>query len=301
VRVIRRLEERGLSSAIVEGFASSGSRYMVAMDADLQHDIKTLQKFLEAFREGNDIVVGSRKTEGGGISEWSNLRRFASWTATQLANLVVRNNVSDPMSGFFGLTKEHFESISSKVDPRGFKLLLDILAKSPKAKIKEIGYIFHSRIYGKSKLNTNVILDYFIALYTLSLGKYIPLRFVKYSLIGLSGVAVNQGGLFLGKSVLQFLDSQSILLGIELSIISNYLLNNFWTFADYRHRGWSILGGMISFHIVSLAGAVINLSAAMFLSSQFELNLYLANLAGIALATIWNYRINFQMTWKHEL
>jgi dolichol-phosphate mannosyltransferase len=302
VQVVRRLHESGLSSAIIEGFSIADSRYMVVMDADLQHDEKILPRFLKGFMEDNyDIIIGSRKTDGGEIAEWSFIRRFISWVATQMAHFILKNNVTDPMSGFFGVSKSILETSTGKINPRGFKLLLEILAHNPGVQILEIGYSFQKRIHGKSKLNTNVIVDYLIALYELSLGKYIPLRFIRFSIIGVSGLVVNQAGVWAGMNLLNLTEYYSLVVGIELSLISNYFLNNFWTFHDYRHKGLKMISGVILYHIISLTGAVINYSTAILFINRFQLNIYISNFIGVMISAVWNYRINFQVTWKKEL
>jgi len=301
IQVIRRLNQKGLSSAILEGFGSSNSKWMVVMDADLQHDEKILPSFIKAFDEGFDIVIGSRKTAGGRIGQWSPLRKTISWIATKLALLIIKNNVSDPMSGFFGIRKEIFENSINKINPRGFKLLLELLAHNPNSRIREIGFTFNQRQYGKSKLDTNVIIDYMEALYDLSLGKYLPLRFVKYSLIGAIGLGVYQSFIWIGINLLKISMNFSLALGIEAAIFSNYFLNNFWTFKDYRHRGIHLFRGIFSFHMISLAGIIINYSSSFLLIYQLNLNIYLASIIGALLSTLWNFRINFQITWKKEL
>ncbi|MDH4263505.1 MAG: glycosyltransferase family 2 protein [Spirochaetia bacterium] len=301
IQVIRRMNNRGLSTAIMEGFASSSSKWVVVMDADLQHDEKILTHFYNEFSNGYDIIIGSRKIAGGSISEWSFLRRIISWIATKMAFIVIKNNVSDPMSGFFGITKEMFESSIHKINPRGFKLLLELLAHNPSAKVFEIGYTFNKRIHGKSKLDSNIIFDYLAALYDLSFGKYLPLRLFKYLVTGLTGLIVNQFGIWLGLNIFHLSNNYAIALAIECSIVNNYFINNFWTFRDYRHRGIQIIPGLISFQFVSLAGAVINYSSTLFFISQLAINIYLANIGGIILSTLWNYRMNFQVTWKKEL
>jgi dolichol-phosphate mannosyltransferase len=301
IQVIRRLNTKGLSSAISEGFGSSNSKWMVVMDADLQHDEKILVEFARSFEQGYDIVVGSRKTAGGSIGEWNFLRRVISWIATKMAFFIIKNNVSDPMSGFFGIRKEVFENSIDKINPRGFKLLLELLAHNPNAKTHEIGFTFNKRQYGKSKLNTNVIVDYMEAMYDLSFGKYLPLRFVKYSIIGLIGLFVYQVSIWVGLNLLGISKYYSLALGIEAAILSNYFFNNFWTFRDYRHKSIHIVSGLFSYHLISLAGVVINYSSTVLLMSQYAINIYMASIIGAVLSTLWNYRMNFQITWKKEI
>lgn len=299
LHVIRRINERGLGSAITAGFASGRGEYLAVMDADMQHDELALRGFVEALQAGADVVVGTRYSQGGAMSDWPVYRRVISRVATGLAQWVLPNTVSDPMSGFFALRRSFFEEIAPHLMQRGFKLLLSVLYLSRGRRVAEVGYTFRSRQYGQTKLTGTVILDYLIMLYELRFGRLLPLRFVKYCLVGGSGVFVNQVGLLAGKALLHLPDAQALPVGIELSILTNFLLNNYWTFRDVKLRGGAgLLRGLISFNVICLAGALINYSVALWVSTQFGASIYWANLLGIALATAWNYVININVTWQ---
>ena len=299
LRVIRRMSHRGLGPAVVDGFTAATGDFLIVMDADLQHDESVLSKFISAFDAGAELVVGSRKIDGGGIEDWSRARRFVSWTATQMARLVLPSTMTDPMSGFFGVRRELFAELKSEINPRGFKILLEIASKCKRRQIAEVGYVFRGRIHGESKLSAKVMSQYLLALYELSLGHYIPLRFVRYGMVGLSGVLVNLSGLWFGKNILEFDARTATAMGIEISIFTNFLLNNFWTFSDARIAGAKKLFlGIARFHIVCATGALINFAIAQYLNSAGQANHYFADLFGIAVATAWNYFINTRITWR---
>ncbi len=301
LRVLRRMVNKGLSPAVMDGFRAAAGTYMVVMDADMQHDEKVLPEFVEKFRAGADIVVGTRKASGGSIEGWSRRRRFISWGATLLAKFFLPRSPSDPMSGYFGISRDLYHEIADKINPRGFKILLEILSHSCNKKLEEVGYTFSPRVHGESKLSGSVILQYLIGLYDIRFGKIIPLRFIKYGMVGASGVVVNQAGLYLGKAFLSMANENSLLMGIEVSIISNYFLNNYFTFADRHRKGFrGQFYGLFLFHLVSIAGAVINYAVAILFSEGFGMNIYIANLIGIALATVWNFMLNIQWTWKEK-
>ena len=313
VHTIRRLEERGLSSAIVTGFAAAKGDYFLVMDADMQHDETVVPQFIEHFKNGSDIVVGSRKSNGGKIENWSAIRKFISWTASILAKVLLTKQCTDPMSGFFGITRDVFYATEHKINPRGFKILLEFLVHGKKYKITEVGYTFKSRQYGESKLSTSVIFDYLIALYDLKFGKIIPRSFIKYSLVGVSGVFVNTLGLWLGNNILNIpqelfislsfftspvvIHDISLLLGIEMSLISNFFINHYWTFRD-KNKMSKVFKPFLQFHLVCLFGAIINYAVALYFNSNFGINLYISNIIGIVIATIWNYFMNITFTWK---
>lgn len=301
IQAIKRIHEKGLSSAVIHGFSAARGKYFIVMDADMQHDETVLGIFVKKFDNGADVIVGTRKADGGGIENWSASRRFISWGATMLAKITLRQTTSDPMSGFFGITRQLFDRIADKMNPRGFKILLEVLHHANNAKIEEIGYVFKPRQFGESKLSGSVMVSYLVGLYELRFGKLLPLRFIKYSLVGLSGVAVNQGFLWAGKSLLGYTDDYALIIGIEASILSNFLLNNYFTFRDVRITGaLNLLKGLIWFNIICLAGAFINYGTALLLTEKLGMNIYLTNLIGIALATAWNYLINIQVTWRQR-
>lgn len=298
LKVVHRVHARGLSSAVMDGFAVAQGKYFVVMDADLQHDESALNQFLEAFQSGAEIVVGSRKVAGGGVEDWSLIRRFVSFGATLVANFALSHTVTDPMSGFFGVRRELYEQLATKINPKGFKILLEFISRAKGAKVVEIGYIFRGRLHGESKLSTGVMFEFIEALYELSYGKWLPARFLKYLIVGLTGVICNQSALWVGKNFFMLPDTKALAVAIEFSIITNFILNNYWTFRKVRIRGTlPMIRGFLSFNTICLAGAIINYSVGVLLSTEVGLGLYGANLIGILLATFWNYMINSQITW----
>ena len=300
VRVIRRTHDKGLSSAIVAGFAAGKGDALIVMDADMQHDENILPKMLETLEEGFHIVVGSRKTEDGGVENWAFYRKIISWIASCMARIALPVGVKDPMSGYFGLTKDVFEKLAPGINPRGFKILMEFIAKSQGLRIKEIGYIFRDRQFGESKLSPSVMINYLISLYELTLGKLVSIQFLKYSIVGFVGVLVNQWGLWLGIQPLDLSKEYALILGIEMSIITNFIFNNYWTFREKSLRKTSdFLTGLAKFNFICFTGAGVNYGVALFLSTKLGIDIYLSNLIGIGVSTVWNYMINVRVTWEN--
>ncbi|MES2615035.1 MAG: glycosyltransferase [Bdellovibrionota bacterium] len=298
IRVIRRLHDRGLSSAVLAGFAVAEGDYLAVMDADLQHDEQILPQFIEQFLLGADIVVGSRKVEGGGVQDWSVIRKFISWVATVMAKIALRHPVTDPMSGFFALRKEVYSAHKNEINPKGFKILLEFLARAKNSNIQEVGYTFKGRVYGESKLSHKVIFDYLKALYELSIGHYIPVRFLKYAIVGFSGLIVSSLILFICKQI-GFSTAESVAASIEVSIITNFILNNYWTFKENQlKKPWPLFRGFVTFQAICLSGAIINQAITLKFSAGDAMNLYIANALGYIVAAVWNYAINVGITWK---
>jgi len=299
LRVIRRVHEKGLSSAVLMGFSISEGDVLAVIDADLQHDEKILPQFVQAFLNGADIVIGSRKAQGGHIENWNPMRRLMSWIATQMAKLVLQQPVTDPMSGFFAIRKEIYQTYKDKINPRGFKILLEFLARAKNAHTQEIGYTFQGRIHGESKLSNRVIYDYLHALYTLSVGQYVSLNFLKYVAVGLSGLVVSYLVLLLGLNVFSLSKNVAVNLSIEVSIVTNFVLNNLWTFRENKLSNFfPFLRGMFTFHAICLSGAVINHMIALKAQEYLGHNLYFSNGIGYVIAAFWNYAINVKVTWN---
>lgn len=165
VRVIRRVGRRGLSSAVIEGFQAAKGDVLAAADADGQHDFTLLPKLYGAVRERGGIAVGSRYVPGGSVGEWDERRQLLSRLATRLAIRLCRVKVSDPMSGFFAVSRVTFETAAPLLHPRGFKILLDILLHIPsETPATELPYTFRVRTRGASKLSLWVQIQFLIAL-----------------------------------------------------------------------------------------------------------------------------------------
>ena len=159
VRVYRRINKKGLASAILDGIARASYENVIVMDADLQHPPNILVAMIEALQK-YELVIASRYVRGGGVEHWSKHRLLISKVATLLAHILLprTRGICDPMSGYFGLKKWIIRGV--KLNVLGYKLLLEIIVKGKYRRVKEIPYVFKQRIYGESKLSRNTILDY---------------------------------------------------------------------------------------------------------------------------------------------
>ena len=167
VRVLRRTKDRGLARAVVDGFTHARGKAVACIDADLQHDPAILPKMLQALRDGAQMVVGSRYVAGGGTANWNWRRRFTSWVASRMADFSLGIPLHDPMSGYFLLRREDFLPLRGRLNPDGFKILLEIAAHLPPARVCEVPYTFRCRRAGKSKLSSRVVFAYIFQLFRL--------------------------------------------------------------------------------------------------------------------------------------
>jgi len=299
VRCIQRIGRRGLSTACVEGMLSSSSPYFAVLDGDCQHDETLLPRMLEILRADEaDLVVGSRYMNGGGIGSWDHSRARISRFATRLSKSVIKHELSDPMSGFFAIRRETLEAAVRGLSGIGFKILLDLVASSPRAvRLKELPYEFRTRHAGESKMDSQAVWDYLMLLADKAFGRFIPVRFVAFALVGAIGVLVH----FAALSVL----FQSMSLSFTISqagaaivaMVSNFVLNNALTFRDKRLKGWRWVKGLSSFTLTCSLGALANVGVASYLFKQHTL-WQLSALAGIAVGAVWNYAMTATFTWN---
>src|SRR5204863_10138402 len=107
IRCIRRIGRRGLSSACIEGMLASAASTIVVIDADLQHDETKIPEMFEALHaQDAHLVIASRYIEGGTVGQWNRTRATMSRIATRISQIVCRQSLGDPMSGFFMVRAE---------------------------------------------------------------------------------------------------------------------------------------------------------------------------------------------------
>lgn len=314
LRVMRRQQEQGLSTAVIRGWQVAQGEIIGVIDGDLQHPPETLLKLLTAMQEGADLAVASRHIEGGGVSNWHLMRRILSRGAQILGLLIlpkVVGRVSDPMSGYFLVRRSAIAGRS--LNPKGYKILLEVLGRGEIQQVAEVGYVFQERQEGESKVTWRQYVDYILHLLKLrSRGRIsrlrrrwkFPLRrFLKFGLVGLSGVVVDQ--------LLLFLLSDPIMLGLgltrskflaaEVAILNNFFWNDRWTFRDLSQtqQGWQpLFKRLLKFNLICLAGLFLNVVLLNLFFNQFGINRYVANLLAIAIVTLWNFWVNLKLSWR---
>jgi dolichol-phosphate mannosyltransferase len=159
VRALHRPGKMGLSSGVIDGWktARPQSRALGAMDADFSHDINVLPAMVAALESGGyGLAVGSRYVPGGGIANWPKRRIVTSRVACMLARPLT--SVRDVTSGYFLVKREALDGV--ELDPIGFKIGLEVIAKAHYGKAVEIPYVFKDRVVGESKLNQKEIVNY---------------------------------------------------------------------------------------------------------------------------------------------
>ncbi len=150
IRLLQRAGKLGLGTAVADGFRLAEGDYWIMMDADLSHRPEELPKMLRALSDA-DIVIGSRYVAGGGVQNWPLWRQAVSRGASGMGRVIVGLSVRDLTSGFGAFRRRWMEPLLPDLNPKGFKLLLEILARSRGARVRETPITFVDRQNGRSK------------------------------------------------------------------------------------------------------------------------------------------------------
>ncbi len=300
LRVVVREKERGLATAIIEGMRRARGRYIVVMDADLQHPPEKVRELYRvAIETGADVVVASRYARGGGVKGWSRLRLLMSRTASLLAYLLVPESkaTTDIMSGFFLVSRRLVEGRLGELRPRGYKILLEIIGRLKPGRIAEVPYVFGERERGESKLGFKTILDY--VLHVLDLNEW---RVVKNAVVGISGVVVLLATLHLLSDVAGVQALLAYPIALEASIVNNFSWNEAWVFRRRRTGGFrGTVKRFAKYHLAVALGAVTNYTVFALLHGFLGFGKYLSSLAGVAAGWIANYSFSEQVVWRARL
>uniref|UniRef100_A0A7C4QLT3 M20/M25/M40 family metallo-hydrolase n=1 Tax=Schlesneria paludicola TaxID=360056 RepID=A0A7C4QLT3_9PLAN len=274
VRLIVRRNERGLSSAVLCGMRAARGRVLVCMDADLSHPPEALveligpllseegpplgdtpERAVHSTADRPDFVIGSRYVAGGrtdddwGLFRWLN-SRVATWLALPLVN------VRDPMSGFFALRRRDFLAAADELNPIGYKIGLELLVKCGCRRVREVPIHFRNRLHGESKLSLREQWNYVRHLARLYSFRYRELTsFVRFGLVGTSGIAVDLGllALLLACGVGH---AWAAALAIWGAMTWNFAWNRRWTFAAVGRA--PVLRQYLQFCASCLLGGLIN-------------------------------------------
>ncbi|MBT4277475.1 polyprenol monophosphomannose synthase [Candidatus Falkowbacteria bacterium] len=177
IKVIHRKGKLGLGSAYIAGFKyalKNQADLIFEMDADFSHNPKDIPRFLEEIKNGNEVVLGSRKIEQGEIKDWNLWRHFCSNGAMLFSRILLRLKTKDVTTGFRCYKREALESLNLdniKSNGYAFQEEMIYLCEKKDFKIKEIPITFIDRKYGKSKLAFKDIIEFFIKIVRLKISR----------------------------------------------------------------------------------------------------------------------------------
>jgi len=287
VQLVIRKNEGGLSSAVIRGFEEAKGNILCVMDADLSHPSEVIPKLIEPIKSGQgELIIASRYLSGAGVKGWKLKRKVISKGATLLAKFIT--NTKDPMSGFFALKRSVIGRV--ELNPKGYKIGLEIIAKGNYSRVIEVPYVFQDRKYGESKLTNKVMREYVAHLFSLIFTKNSLFRqFFKFCVVGAIGTIINLAILY---SLVEWLFVWYILaaaIAFGVAVTSNYILNKIWTF-HYKTTSASVFfGSYAKFISISIIGLVINLAILYVLVEYFHIWYIFSQIIAIGIATLWNY------------
>ena len=298
-------EKKGLGDAYKRGidFAITklGADLIIQMDADGQHDPSLIKSFVRLTKQ-YDVVIGSRFVEGGSTPDFSVRRLFLS----KLGNCLVRYLggayvIKDCTSGYRVIRREALERCQlSQFPTKGYSfqswLICELLREG--AVVKEMPITFKPRLAGKSKLSFSDQLEFITNILRIRFGN--SEDFIKYCIVGSSGVLVNLGAYYFLTRFLNVSLFLSSPIAIEISIITNFLLNNFWTFKN-RQVNRSLSSRFLAFHIVAGFAGIINYLCFLVIVYVLIINDILAVLFGIGAGIVFNYAGNSLWTFRKHL
>ena len=302
IRLIRRVDRHGLSSAIKEGILDATGDVVVVMDSDGQHDPDAVASTVATLLQQDlDLVVGSRFHPGARIQGLSAERtRNSTW-----ANAVARfslpryRQLSDYMSGFFALRPACCLPFVRQVDVNGFKFLYELLALSRgQLRIGEVPLQFQPRISGESKLNLAVVWDLGISILHTLLLRSVPRRALSFGLVGATGIVTHLLLFSLGRHLLGLGFEQAQIVAVVCAASTNFLINNVLTFRTQQLKGFKLVVGLIRFLMVTSLGMVANVGVSSAFYHRISHQPLLALLAGIAVDFVWKYAASSKFVWN---
>ncbi len=300
-------KKQGLGAAYIRGMEYATDKLnadiVMEMDADFSHKPEDIPRMVSALNKGADFVIGSRYINGGKIPDnWGVIRRMISKWGNIFARYIAGlYKIRDCTAGFRAIRASVMKKMNiGNLGVQGYAFQMALLhqAIANGAVVKEIPVEFVDRIRGETKLGVSDIIEFIINAWWIRLEN--SKTFIKFAIVGASGVFVNLGAftILINSGLNKFIASP---ISIELSIISNFLLNNYWTFAYRSNEDKLHLKGL-KFNVVSLIALCISYSTFVLLSLIFpDVMPQIHQAIGIIPATIVNYLLNSYWTFKEKL
>jgi dolichol-phosphate mannosyltransferase len=302
-------KKEGLGKALLRGMKYAidklGAEVVVQIDADLSHDPKTIPIFIQKIEQGYDFVVGSRYIKGGSIpSNWGLHRKIYS----VIGNSIVRFglgflSVHDWTGGFRAYKKAYVNLIAPEMGKyNGYVFQIAFLEKAilKGAKIIEVPIHFADRRFGRSKIIfSEYIINIFEFIFQERLKSITQGPFGKFLAVGGLGLLINTILLELCVHI-GIIPWLSNIIGAEFAIISNFILNNRWTFGSRSVSGLKFIGKLIQFNLTSIIGVTFIQTGMIWLGTYF-FGVYTYRLwyvIGTGLLLIWNYFMYSKVIWK---
>jgi dolichol-phosphate mannosyltransferase len=300
-------KKEGLGAAYIRGFRFAlkelKADIVMEMDADFSHDPTDIPRMLEPLSDGTSFVIGSRYVPGGSVpDDWGFYRVLNSQCANIFARFVAGLwKVNDCTAGFRSIKSSLLDKIDlSDLGVKGYAFQIVLLERAINAGavIQEIQVNFTDRKYGNTKMSLKDILEFMMNCWLIRMRKLET--FFRFSMVGMSGVLVNLGSFSLLYNLLGISKFLASPVAIEISIVSNFLLNNIWTFGGKKTED-KLLIRRLKFNFVSLLSLGISYGTFVLLMTKVpDMIPQLAQALGIIPATLVNYFMNFHWTFKER-
>ncbi len=315
VRLITRVGQRGLSSAVLEGFGRASGDLLVCMDADLSHPPEAIPALLDCLAAGADFALGSRYVPGGSTQEGWGLFR---WLNSKVATLLARpfTKVRDPMAGFFALPRTVFQRAAG-LSPIGYKIALELIVKCRCRDIREVPIHFAKRKFGQSKLSLKEQFNYLKHLKRLADHKYGWFsRLFQFCVVGGTGTVVDLAtyallldlavhpltrALAASQSAADFMADGARALAIWVAMTWNFFFNRRLTFS--HARGESVFQQYWRFVAACSVGALISFAISRFLPRVigfFHAHLLAAAVVGIVAGLLFNFTLSLKWVFRRR-
>jgi dolichol-phosphate mannosyltransferase len=273
----------GLGGAVVEGLRNARAPWICVMDADLQHPPEVVERLAANAREDRvDLIAASRFGTDGSVGQFGPLRRGLSWFSAGSATLVFRrrlHHLTDPMSGFFMVRRAALDL--DVLQPNGFKILLEIVVRTPALRVAEVPFEFGTRYAGASKASAREGARYLAQLWRLRLGKFTT-HVGRFGLVGATGLIVNTVVLAALADLVGLYYVAAAAFATQASTLWNFTFTELWVFSDREHRGRG-LRRMAMFFVVNNLALLLRVPVLIALTSGLGIHYAVSNLLSLAL------------------
>lgn len=297
IRYEHRVVGRGLGTAVVRGFELAHGDVIAVMDADLQHPPEFLLQMISKIEEGYDVVIPSRFIPGGSDGGLSFRRKVISGVARYMARIALKRvrHTTDPTSGFFMFRRKIIDGVQLR--PIGWKILIEVLVRGRYESVAEISYSFHPRASGDSKMSLKEQWNYIKHLTLLIWSSPEDRRLYLFACVGVSGVLLNSL-VYMGLVKLSLPVEVSGLISALVALASNFTLNDRITWRSSHNSALPLRA--VKYFLTSLVGIGIDVGVLSVLYRSLHTNYLLANLAGIIVATVWNFTVSNLWVWRNR-
>ncbi len=323
VHLLVNPKKSGLGGAYLKGMARAfdelGADAVFEFDADLSHDSTKIPAFLKALDSGADMVLGSRYIKGGSIpQDWGLHRKFLSIIGNIVIATVFTNfSVRDWTSGYRAITKSVYEAVHPELHSErfsGYTFQIGFLHTAIRKgfTVVEVPFHFIDRTIGDSKIGPEYIKNNLLYIFRVRAKEIYQHRVFRFAFVGGLGAMVQLLSLTVFRALLpefsiSLLTSFMVatFLSIETAIVSNFIINNSWTFSDKKLSGGALPYKFLQFNLASFGSIVIQLVIAglgewlIGIKPLFIIDTgVIFAVAGILIGMFWNFFAYTRLIWK---